>query len=83
VPLDSVVHAFDAGASAEEIARKYPTLELEDAYAIIAFYSSRRDAVRAYLDERAQQERAAERRLEPMRPPRGTRERLLARRARR
>ncbi len=36
VMLERVVHAFDAGASAEEIVATYPTLELGDVYATIA-----------------------------------------------
>lgn len=49
VMLERVVHAFDAGASAEEIAASYPTLELGDVYATIAFILKNRDEVDAYM----------------------------------
>ena len=37
VTLDTVVHAFGQGATAEEIVGRYPTLALDDGYATIAF----------------------------------------------
>lgn len=53
VTLDMIVHAFDAGASPEEIVRTHPTLELVDAYATIAYLLRHRSEVDAYLAERA------------------------------
>ena len=38
VSLDIVVAAFHAGATAEEIARDYPSLRLADIYAVITYY---------------------------------------------
>ena len=35
VPLDTLVYAFNQGASAEEIVLSYPTLELGDIYAVV------------------------------------------------
>lgn len=58
VMLERVVHAFDAGASAEEIVASYPTLELGDVYATIAFILKNRDEVDAYM---ARSEAEAER----------------------
>jgi uncharacterized protein (DUF433 family) len=49
VMLERVVHACDAGASAEEIVTSYPTLELGDVYATIAFILKNRDEVNAYM----------------------------------
>lgn len=49
VMLERVVYAFDAGASAEEIVASYPTLELGDVYATIAFILKNRDEVDAYM----------------------------------
>lgn len=49
--LDRVVQAFDAGASAEEIVASYPTLDLGDVYAAIAFILKNRAEVDAYLAE--------------------------------
>jgi uncharacterized protein (DUF433 family) len=49
VMLERVVHAFDAGASAEEIVASYPTLELGDVYATIAFILKNREEVDGYM----------------------------------
>ena len=80
VTLDSVIHAFDQGATAEEIVQRFSSVRLEDVYAILAFTSSARAEVEAYLRQREQ--RAAVVRLENERrfDPAGIRERLMARR---
>jgi uncharacterized protein (DUF433 family) len=49
VPLEGIVHAFDAGASAEEIVASYPTLDLGDVYATIAYILKNRGEIDAYL----------------------------------
>lgn len=36
VSLDSIVNAFDTGATAEEIAYRYPALEIASVYEVIA-----------------------------------------------
>ncbi len=56
VRLDSVGGAFLQGATAEDIVRKYPTLDLADVYAVLSYYLRRRADVDAYLRE---QEREA------------------------
>lgn len=38
VTLDTVVAAFDEGATAEEIVQQYPTLLLADVYSVIGYY---------------------------------------------
>jgi uncharacterized protein (DUF433 family) len=81
IPLEAVVHAFNEGASAEEIAFRYPTLELADIYATITYYLRHPHAVDEYL--RSQEERAqdARKKIEARQPDRrALRERLLARR---
>jgi uncharacterized protein (DUF433 family) len=50
VTLLTVIDAFEEGASPEEISLEYSSLPLADVYAVIAFYLSRRDEVRTYLD---------------------------------
>ena len=37
VPLDTVVYAFNQGASPEEIVLSYPTLQLDDVYAVVNY----------------------------------------------
>jgi uncharacterized protein (DUF433 family) len=80
VTLDTVVAAFDAGATAEEIVQQYPSVTLADIYSVIAYYLRHQSEVRAYLAQRqrqaAQVREENERRLDPT----GVRDRLLARR---
>lgn len=49
VSLDSVVHHYKQGATAERIAESFPSLELADIYAVIAYYLANRESVEAYL----------------------------------
>lgn len=49
VALESVVHHFRLGATAEEIAQKFPALELAEVYGAISFFLSRREEVEKYL----------------------------------
>jgi len=81
VTLDSVVYAFEEGATAEEILSQYPTLSLTDVYAVIAYYLRHKAEVKAYLDEQERQAEEARREDEARFDQRGIRERMLARRA--
>lgn len=80
VTLDTVVAAFDEGATAEEIVHQYPSLHLADVYAVIAYYLQHRPEIDDYL--RLRQEQAARVRQENQSrfDPEGIRDRLLARR---
>ena len=49
VTLDTLVAAFEEGATAEEIAHQYPSLQLADIYSVIGYYSRRRQDVDTYL----------------------------------
>ena len=51
VSLDSVVYHYKLGASAEQIAQKFPALELADVYAAITYYLKHEDAIEEYLRE--------------------------------
>lgn len=51
VSLDSVVHHYKLGASPEQIAQKFPALELADVYAAITYYLSHEETVEEYLRE--------------------------------
>jgi len=64
VTLDSVVGAFLQGATAEDIVRKYPTLNLADVYAVLSYYLRRRADVDAYLREQEREAAAIRRRIE-------------------
>jgi uncharacterized protein (DUF433 family) len=81
VVLDVVVDEFEAGASPEAIAHTYPTLQLADVYAVLAFYLRHRDEVTRYLRARAEAAEQLRREIEASHPERaGLREMLLARR---
>lgn len=69
VSLDSVVHAFLRGETAEAIAQSFPLLTLEQVYGAIAFYLANRNAVDDYLTQRQgdyEARRQAARSADPM-----------------
>jgi uncharacterized protein (DUF433 family) len=80
VPLDTVVHAYEDGASPEEIVRRFDTLKLADVYAVVGYYLEHRDEVQAYLERRRQQGEEWQRFWQARCSPEEIRERLLARR---
>ena len=49
VSLDSVVYHFTQGATAERIAESFPSLDLAEIYAVIAYYLANRESVEEYL----------------------------------
>jgi uncharacterized protein (DUF433 family) len=51
VTLDTLVAAFEQGATAEEIAQQYPSLGLADVYAVIGYYLRRRPIWRRVSSE--------------------------------
>lgn len=50
VTLESVLHAWADGESADGIAERFPTLDLADIHATIAWYLRHRDAATQYLE---------------------------------
>ncbi|MEW6126913.1 MAG: DUF433 domain-containing protein [Acidobacteriota bacterium] len=80
VSLDSVIHAFNEGASAEEIVWRFSTLDLVQVYAVISYYLQNRATVDDYLQTRKQQRAELKNAVENRFSPQGIRERLLARR---
>ena len=79
VTLESVVATYLEGATAEEVAQQYPSLELADIYAVIGYYIRRRSEVENYLQLRRRQAEAVRKQNETRFPPEGVRARLLAR----
>lgn len=55
VPLDSVVHEFTGGATAEQIQDDFPTLSLREIYGAIYYYLGNEDQVEEYLRRRDQE----------------------------
>ncbi len=80
VTLQTVIWAFLEGATAEEIAYQYPTLNLADVYGVIAYYLHHQAEVSAYLKHWQQQAEATRHANETLFETVGVRERLLARR---
>jgi uncharacterized protein (DUF433 family) len=64
VLLEIVLRAFQDGATPETIAQRYPTLQLEDVYAVIAYYLRHRSEVEHYLAQREQQAAEVQQRVE-------------------
>ena len=81
VTLDTVVAAFNQGATAEEIVYRYPGLKLSDVYSTISFYLNHQQEVVEYLQQRQQQAQEIRLGNEQKFDPQGLRDRLLARRA--
>lgn len=82
VTLDTIVTAFQAGASAEEIALRYPSLELADVYAAISYYLQHQAEVEVYLQQRSEYAARVRAENESRYPDASQiRQRLLARRA--
>jgi uncharacterized protein (DUF433 family) len=80
VTLDTVVAAFSAGATPEQIAQQFPSVSLADAYQVIAYYLRRPSEVEGYLQQQTAVLDAARANNEPRFDPAGVRARLLARR---
>lgn len=80
VTLDTVVGAFQRGATAEEIVQDYSSLRLGDVYAAITFYLQNRSAVDAYLRDLRQKGEEIQHRMEAQSDPAEFRKRLLERR---
>jgi uncharacterized protein (DUF433 family) len=81
VSLDSIVSAYQNGATAEQIADDFPTLDLADIHIAIGLYLRHPNEVAEYLI--AQEQRAGEVRqqIAPIVAQDGIRQRLLARQA--
>lgn len=79
VTLDTVVEAFKVGATAEEIAQQYPSIEIAEVYATIAYYLRHLADVETYLNQRYAEQNRVRLESEARFSPIGIRERLLAR----
>lgn len=79
VTLDTVIHAFEQGHTAEEIVSHYPALRLADVYAVIAYYLNNKAAVEAYLREQGEVTRKIWEQIETQADYQGFRKRLIAR----
>lgn len=68
VSLDSIVYAFQRGASPESIQRSYPALTLEEVYGAITYYLANEPQIDDYLRRsEAEHEHEAEKRRQQLR----------------
>lgn len=81
IPIDTIIFAFHQGATAEEIALRYPALKLADIYTVLSYYLQHQAEVDAYLQQRQEHAARVRQENEARFPPDGIRARLLARRA--
>lgn len=51
VSLDSIIHHFKLGATAEHIVQSFPSLSLGDVYSSIAYYLTHRQQIETYLEQ--------------------------------
>jgi hypothetical protein len=83
VSLDSVVHHYKLGATAEQIAYSFPSLGLADIHLSIAYYLTHREEVEQYLRQQETEAEALKQKIEsdPKHQKRMSelRERILAR----
>jgi uncharacterized protein (DUF433 family) len=77
VTLDTIVGAFDAGATAEGITQQYSSVPLADVYSVITYYLRHKPEVCAYLKRREAQADEVRADVERRFPSAGLRERLL------
>ena len=68
VLLETVLRAFQDGASPESIVHRYSTLSLSDVYNTIGYYLRHQDAVEAYLRQREQLASSVQQRLSSIQP---------------
>jgi uncharacterized protein (DUF433 family) len=68
VTLDTVVEAYRAGSTPEEIAQRHPSVPLADVYAVLTFYLRHKEEVDAYLRRRQEQATATRETRVPLIP---------------
>lgn len=80
VRLDSVIYAFNQGHTPEEILMQFPTLELADIYAVIAYYLNNQTAVDEYIQQNEAEGNELRRTIESKPGYQAFRQKLLAHR---
>jgi uncharacterized protein (DUF433 family) len=80
VTLDSILHAFRQGATAEQIQDSFPSVSLREIYGAIAYYFEHQGQIETYLKEQEQAAQAIKRALESHPDVSAFRERIRTRR---
>jgi uncharacterized protein (DUF433 family) len=81
VTLDILIRAFDRGATPEEIAQRFPVLQLSEIYQVIGYYLKHSGELASYLQRRARDQEELLAKHQEEWSPRGLRQRLLSRQA--
>jgi uncharacterized protein (DUF433 family) len=82
VTLDSIIHHFKLGATAEQIQHSFPSLTLREIYGAIFYYLENTEAVEEYLSRQDTATEQARRFIDEHFDTTSLRERILARRSR-
>lgn len=80
VTLDSIVHEFKLGATAEQVLHSFPSVTLREVYGAIFYYLNNTEAVEEYLRQRERGAEETRRFIESHLDTKSLRERILARR---
>jgi uncharacterized protein (DUF433 family) len=80
VRLDTVIFAYNAGTSPEQIVSEFPTLDLADVHWVIGYYLRHRSEVDAYLKVRQAEADRLRHEIESQPHNKELREKLVARR---
>lgn len=65
VSLESIVHHFSLGATAEEISQKFPVLKLAQIYGVISYFLENHEAVAEYVLRQEAESDQLQQELEP------------------
>jgi len=82
VTLDTVVHEFKTGATAEQIQDDFPTLSLREIYGAISYYLEHEEQVEEYLRKRDEEADRIRRKVEDRPKAEALRRRIRERYAR-
>lgn len=66
--LELVIRAYLRGGSAEGIVDSYPSLGIDEVYAVIAYYLQNKSEVDAYLENYQKESEAIQKKLEAIQP---------------
>jgi hypothetical protein len=62
--LESIVHHYEQGASAEEIAMRFPALRLSDVHSSLSYYLSHQEHVQSYRARQTERAESVQRQIE-------------------
>lgn len=82
VPLQYLVYEYRQGATAEDIATRYPSLRLADIHAVLSYYLAHQAEVDQYVQQREALAQETRWQVEQKFPQQDLRAQLLARQSR-